>query len=111
MVLPAAEGTAQISATRVAGMSQKANPAVATEDGTRVQNGACLQRRVQCHLILTNKRSSAFVPVPILGKGENLSQGYGKKARLSATIWKFCCMSSPYLLDAESSRGEAGIFL
>jgi hypothetical protein len=115
VVIPAPERAAQISAAGVAGMSQKANLATATEHGTRFQNAACLQRRVQYHLILTDKRSCAFVPVPILGilgRGENLSQGYGKKAKLSATIWKSVfCMSSPYHLDAESSRGKARIFL
>jgi hypothetical protein len=88
MVLPAAEGAAQILAAGVAGMGQKANPAVATaHDATpQIQIASVSQGRVECDLILTNERTGAIVLVPIPRKRENLFDGYGKKARFSVTM-------------------------
>lgn len=112
MLLSAAERTTQIATLGVAGIGQKANPAVATaHDATpQIRIASVSQGRVECDLILTNKRTGAIVLVPIPRKGENLLDGYGKKARLSVTMRSCCCMSSPYPLDAPSSRGGARIF-
>jgi hypothetical protein len=110
MVLPAAEGAAQIETPGVAGIGEKPNPAVATAHDTAIQIAIVFQGRVECHLILTNKRTSAIVLVPILGKKENLLDGYGKKAKFSVTMRSSLGISSPYLLDARSSRGGARIF-
>ncbi|MFB3104440.1 MAG: hypothetical protein ACE1ZA_05870, partial [Pseudomonadales bacterium] len=44
------------------------------------------QDRVQSDLILTNKRPSAVVLVPIHRKSENLLDGYDKKARFSVMM-------------------------
>jgi hypothetical protein len=111
MVLPAAEGAAQIETTSVAGIGEKADPAVATLHDAAGQVGTAPQSPIQDRLILTNKRIGAIVLVPILGKGENLLDGYGKKARFSVMMRSDIDTSSSYPLDAKSSRGGARIFL
>jgi hypothetical protein len=78
-------------------------------------NGAALevpmvsQDRVQSNLILTNKRVSAVVSVPILRKDKNSLDGYYEKARFSVMLRNVFTPSS-YLLDVKASRGKTRIF-
>ena len=69
MMLPAAEGVAQVNAAGIARVRTKPNAAVAAASGTVLQVWMVPQDRVQSELILTNKRVSAVVLVPIPRKG------------------------------------------
>jgi hypothetical protein len=61
-------------------------------------------------LILTNKRVSTVVLVPIFAKGEDFRDSYKKTARFSVMILILLIMPSSYSLDAESSRGRSRVF-
>jgi hypothetical protein len=61
-------------------------------------------------LILTNKRTGAFVLMPIFGLRREFPHGCDKNARLSARILSVVSMSPSYSLDAIASRGRPGIF-
>jgi hypothetical protein len=109
--VPAAtERTAKILASRIAGMRQEADPAVATARNASPQMRMGLEHRVQRHLILLDNRFSAVILMPVLAKRENFREGYDKRAKLSVMIASVICMSSSYRLDAKASRGRAGIF-
>jgi hypothetical protein len=112
-VLPAAERTTQVRATCVPGICEKANPALlaANETTLQMQLGMGLHDRVQRSLILTDKRLSAVVLVPVIAKRENFPDCYDKKARLSVTMQSILHTPSSYLLDAKASRGRARIFV
>ena len=90
-------------------MSQKPNAAMAADNGTTVELPMVSQHRVQGDLILTNKRVSAVVPMPILRKDKNLLEGYDEKARFSVMMRSVVTPSS-YLLGAKASRGRTRIF-
>jgi hypothetical protein len=66
------------------------------------------QNGVERDLILTNKRTSTLLLVPILGKGENLLDAYDEKARFPAMLSILSFMPSSYLLDAKAPRGGRG---
>jgi hypothetical protein len=68
MVHSAAKGAAQVKTTRVAGMREEANPAVAAMYRTACQTGTIAQDGVERELILPNKRKGAVVLVPIVAK-------------------------------------------
>jgi hypothetical protein len=110
VVLTAAERAAEIPPIRVPRMCQKANSTVAAVDRTACQIGTIAQDGIQRDLILTNKRTSAIVLMPIRAKRENLAGSYDKNARFSVKILILLYMSSSYELDANASRGRAGIF-
>ena len=109
-MLPAAECAAEILATRVAGMRQKADPAVKAENRAVPQFRMIAQGGIQRALIFPNKRKRAVVLVPLFAKRENVGDRYDKSARLSVKILICCCMSPSYRLDAKTSRGRARIF-
>ena len=67
-VLTAAERTVKIPPIRVPRVRQEANPAVAAVDRTACQIGIIAQDRIERGLILTNKRTSAIVLMPIRAK-------------------------------------------
>ena len=67
-MLTAPKRAAEISPIRVPRMRQKANSTVAAVDGTPCQTGMIAQDGIERELILTNKRTSAIVPVPIRAK-------------------------------------------
>ncbi len=94
MMLPAAKGTAEILAARVAGMSEEANPAVAAAYRAGLQIRTIPQDGIQRELILTDKRISTLALVPILRKSENLLESYNIKARLSVMMRILLCMTS-----------------
>ena len=94
MVPPAAKWTAEIAAARVAGMSKEAYPAVATPHRAVLQIRTIPQDGIQRELILTDKRISTLVLMPILRKSENLFESYEIKARLSVMIRILLCMTS-----------------
>jgi len=64
MVLSAAEGTAKILPPGIPRMRQKPDPAMAALLKMRMRR----QHRLECHLILLNKRLGAIILVPILAK-------------------------------------------
>jgi hypothetical protein len=68
VVLAAAERTVEIPAMCVPRMRQKANPTVAAMHRTACQAGMIAQDRLERSLILTNKRTSAIVLMPIRAK-------------------------------------------
>jgi hypothetical protein len=104
MMPPAAEWAAQIPTIRVAGMGEKADPAVnAACDATR-QPRMGSQESVQHRLILPDNRLGAVILVPIGPKREKLLDGDDKKARLSVTIRKLFFTPSSYRIDADASR-------
>jgi hypothetical protein len=72
MMLAAAEWATQILAVAVARMREEPNPAVFAVRRATAQLVTSLQNGVQRDLILTNKRTSTLLLVPILGKSENL---------------------------------------
>ena len=111
MVLPAAERASQVPPTCVAGMREKANPAVRAVSDAAPQLGMGLQNRVQRGLILPDKRPGAIVLMPICAKREKPLDGYGKKARLSTIIAIVLYTPSSYLFDANASRGGARFFV
>jgi hypothetical protein len=110
MMIATAERAVQILTLGVARMGEEPNPAVFALDCAAGQLGTSFQNRVERNLILTNKRTSTLLPVPILGKDKNLFDAYDKKARLSAILWILFCISSSYPLDAKAPRGGARIF-
>jgi hypothetical protein len=67
-VLTASEWTVKISSLCVPRMRQKANGTVTAVDRTAFQTGMIAQDRIERGLILTNKRSSAIVLMPIRAK-------------------------------------------
>ena len=67
-LLTAAERTVEIPPIRVPRMRQKANPTVAAVHRTACQIGMIAQDRIERDLILTNKRTSAIVLMPIREK-------------------------------------------
>ena len=68
VVLTATEGAAEILASGIAGMRQKANAAVATENRTACQTGMIAQEGIERQLILTNKPVGAVGLMPIRTK-------------------------------------------
>jgi hypothetical protein len=110
VMLTASERAAEISPIRVPRMRQKANSTVAAVDGTPCQTGMIAQDGIERELILTNKRTSAIVPVPIRAKRKEFPDGYDKNARFSVKILSVSGISSSYSLDSNTSRGGAGIF-
>ena len=68
MVLTAPEWTVEIPSIRISRMCQKANPAVAAVHRTVCQIGMIAQDGIKRDLILTNKRTSAIVLMPIRAK-------------------------------------------
>jgi len=86
MMITAAERAAQILAARIAGMRQKANPAVAAERHAHAQMRMGRQHQLQGQLILLNKRLGAAVLLPILAKSKYFRDGYYKRARFSVMI-------------------------
>jgi hypothetical protein len=69
-----------------------------------------LQDARQSSLIPLDERFSAVVLMPILTKAKNFREGYQKSARFSVIIESSCSMSPSYPIDANASRGRAGIF-
>jgi hypothetical protein len=67
-VLTASEGTVKIPPIRVPRVRQEANGTVAAVDRTAFQIGIITQDRIERGLILTNKRTSAIVLMPIRAK-------------------------------------------
>ena len=110
MVLTATERAVELPPIRVPRMCQKANSTVAAVDRTACQIGTIAQDGIKRNLILTNKRTSAIVLMPIRAKRENFAGSYNKNARFSVKMLILLCISSSYELDANASRGRAGIF-
>ena len=110
IVQSAAEGTTQIQTPRVARMRQEANPAVAAGHGALSPIRTIAQGRIECQLILTNKRTDAVILVPIFAKRKEFRDGDNKNERFSVTMLSVIGMSSSYSLDAKASRGRARIF-
>jgi len=59
---------------------------VAAADRTACQTGTIAQDRIERQLILTNKRASAVVLMPIRTKRKEFPGGYDKKARFSVKM-------------------------
>jgi len=110
MVPPTAERATQVDSTRVAGMRQEPYPATNAGRHAASQFRMGLQVRVQGGLILSDKRVSAIVLVPIRAKREKLLDGDDKKTRLSVRIRIDLVTPSSYLFDAQASRGRARFF-
>jgi hypothetical protein len=111
MVLAATEGTTQVLPTCVAGMREKANPAVRAVGDAAPKLGVGLQHRIQRGLIVPDKRLGAIELMPIRAKGEDLLDGDGKKASVSAILSMVLNTPSSYLFDANASRGRTRFFL
>jgi hypothetical protein len=110
MVLAATEFAAKVPPIRIPRMREEANPTTAAVDRTACQTGMIAQDGIQRQLILTNKRISADVPVPIRPRRKEFSDGDDKNARFSVKMLSVVCISSSYSLDAQASRRRAGIF-
>ncbi len=110
VLLTASERAAEIPPIRVPRMCQKANSTVAAVDRTACQTGMTAQDGIERELILTNKRTSAIVLMPIRAKRKEFPGGYDKNARFSVKMLIVFCTSSSYSLDANASRGRARFF-
>ena len=111
MVLSAPERTAQVPPACVAGMRQKANPAVDAVHDALLKFGMRHQHRVKRRLILPNKRLGAIVLMPIRAKREKLVDRDDKKTKLSVIMEIALHTPSSYLIDANASRGRARFFV
>jgi hypothetical protein len=110
MMLTASERTVKVPPIRVTRMRQEANAAVAAVDRTACQTAIVAQDRIERDLILTNKRASAIVLVPIRAKRKELPGGYDKNARFSVKMLICSDTPSSYELDANASRARARFF-
>lgn len=110
-VLTASERTVKISSMRVPWVRQKANITMAAVDRTAYQTGMIAQDRIEYELILTNKRSSAIVLMPIRAKRKELSDRDDKNARFSVKMLIGFCTPSSYELDADAARSRARFFI
>jgi hypothetical protein len=68
MVCPTTEGTTKIPPTGIPRMRQKPDPALAAVRNALAKMRMGRQHRVECHLILLNKRLDAILLVPPLAK-------------------------------------------
>ncbi|MGH9881442.1 MAG: hypothetical protein ACRD6N_08420, partial [Pyrinomonadaceae bacterium] len=75
VVFAATERTAEILPMRVSRMREEANPTMAAGDRTACQLGMIAQDGIQRQLILTNKRTSAVVLMPIRAKRKEFPDG------------------------------------
>jgi len=110
MMLSAAEWASQIPPPGVPRMCEEPNLTVSAVSHTALQFGIGLQDRVERGLILSDKRVSAIVLVPIWPKREEFLDGDDKKARFSVTIWSAFDTPSSYFIDAKASRSRARFF-
>jgi hypothetical protein len=101
----------QVPPTCVAGMREKAYPAVHAVGDAAPKLGVGLQHRVQRGLILPDKRLGAIELMPIRAKGEKLLDGDDKKASASAILLIVLNTPSSYLFDANASRGRTRFFM
>ena len=95
---------------RISRMREEANPTMAAGDRTACQIRMNAQDGIQRQLILTNKRTSAVILMPIRAKRKEFPDGYDKNARFSVKMLTVFCMSSSYSLDAKAASGRARIF-
>ena len=109
-VLSATERTTQVPPACVAGMREKANPAVLAVNNALPKSGMGLQNRIQRRLILPDNRLGAIVLMPIHLEREKLLDGDDKKARLSVIIPIELDTPSSYPIDAKASRSRARFF-
>jgi hypothetical protein len=109
-VLTATERTVEIPPIRISRMCQKANSTLAAVDRTACQTGTIAQDGIERDLILTNKRTSAIILMPIRAKRENFAGSYDKNAKFSVRMLIRLFMSSSYSLDANASRCRGRIF-
>ena len=79
-------------------------------DRTAFQIGIITQDRIERGLILTNKRTSAIVLMPIRAKRKEFPGGYDKNARFSVKMLSVFDTPSSYELDADASRSRARFF-
>jgi hypothetical protein len=86
VVLTASELTVKIRTIRVPRVRQEANGTVAAVDRTACQIRMIAQDCIQRNLILTNKRESTIVLMPIRAKRKELPGGYHKNARFSVRM-------------------------
>lgn len=77
---------------------------------TACQIRTIAQDGIERELILTNKRTSAIVLMPIRAKRKEFPGGYDKNARFSVKMLIVLCISSSYSFDANASRCRARIF-
>ena len=81
-----AEGAAEILPTGIPRIGEKADFTVAATDRTVFQIRTTAQDGIELMLILTNKRTSTIVLMPIRMKSENLAAGYDKNVRFSVKM-------------------------
>jgi hypothetical protein len=110
VMLAATEGATEILSMRISRMREEANFTMATGDRTACQIDMIAQNGIQRQLILTNKRSSAIVLMPIRAKRKDFPDGYDKNARFSVKMLIVLCMSSSYWLDAKAASGRPRTF-
>ena len=102
VVLAATEWATEILPMLVSRMREEANPTMAAGDRTACQIGMNAQDGIQRQLILTNKRTSAVILMPIRAKPKEFPDGYDKNARFSVKMLIVFCMSSSYLTRCQS---------
>ena len=109
-MLTAPEWTVEIPPMRVPRVCQEANGTVTAVDRTACQTAIIAQDRIERSLILTNKRTSAIVLMPIRAKTKEFPGGYNKNARFSVKMLISFDTPSSYELDAQASRSRARFF-
>lgn len=86
MVLTATKLAAQVPPMCIPRMREEPNPTPAAADRTVCQIRMSAQDGIQRQLILTNKRTSALVPMPIPAKRKEFAEGYDKNAKFSVRM-------------------------
>jgi hypothetical protein len=109
MILSAAEWATQILPACVAGMGEKANAAMDAVGNALPEGRMVPQNRVECVLILPDKRVSAALEMPVFIKREEFRDRDDKKARDSVIILN-SVTSSCYLINAKASRSDTRFF-
>jgi hypothetical protein len=109
-VLTASERAVEILPIGVPRMGQEANGAVPAVDRAACQTRTSTQDRIERGLILTNKRTSTIVLMPVRAKCKEFPGGYDKNARFSVKMLILFDTPSSYELDADASRSRARFF-
>jgi len=111
MTLATAEGTPQIIAINVGGLSQEENPAMTAVLQAPPQVGLASQNQSQSLIVLQNKIANLALAIPVRTKLKMRLDLYCKKPSVSLMMLIWLSMSSFYSIDSFASSGRTGTVL
>ena len=111
MDVTAAKRTTQITATRVAGVGQKENPAMPAPLQAPAQLRLCAQTAAHNRVVPQNKVANLSPAVPLRPELKMRLDLYCKKDRSRPTMPMALGMSSSYSIDTSVSSGRTGAVL